>query len=303
MWPGKRRDPVTHLPPVIPSCFDGSMLLGYNTNGLAHHDAVAAIRLLGEMGYQSVALTIDHHCLPPGCPNHPQQFREIQEMLGEYGMRNVIETGARFLLDPTRKHHPTLMCQSAEGRQRRVDYLRYCIDTAAELNSDCVSLWSGASDDSVELEAGLERLADALLPVLDHAQQAGVDVGFEPEPGMFIDTMSSFFRLLSWIDHPALKVTMDLGHLFCQGELPMAPHIHRWADRLVNVHIEDMRAGAHLHLMFGEGEMSFPPILQALQEVGYENGLHVELSRDSHRGPEVAERSLQFLKQQLSALR
>ena len=215
------------------------MRLGYNTNGLAHHDTLSAIRLLGGLGYQSVALTVDHHCLPPGHPDTPVQTQAVKSELQQWGMRNVIETGARFLLDTQRKHFPTLLSSHSADRQRRIGYLKYCIDLAAELNSDCVSLWSGISDDQVELEHGLERLAHSLQPVLDHAAAAGVVIGFEPEPGMFIDTMSSFFRLLSWIDHPALKVTMDLGHLFCQGELPMAPHIHRWADRLVNIHIED----------------------------------------------------------------
>ena len=30
------------------------MLLGYNTNGLAHHDPYQAVELLAELGYRSV---------------------------------------------------------------------------------------------------------------------------------------------------------------------------------------------------------------------------------------------------------
>ena len=46
--------------------------------------------------------------------------------------------------------------------------------------------------------------------------------------------------------------------------MPIAGVIRQWADRLVNVHIEDMRAGVHDHLMFGEGEIDFPPVIAAL---------------------------------------
>ena len=67
--------------------------------------------------------------------------------------------------------------------------------------------------------------------------------------------------------------------------------IRRWAPRLVNVHIEDMRAGRHEHLMFGEGEIDFPPVLRALAEVGYTGGVYVELSRHSHEGPTAARRA------------
>ena len=71
--------------------------------------------------------------------------------------------------------------------------------------------------------------------------------------------------------------------------------IRRWAPRLVNVHIEDMRRGVHEHLMFGEGEIDFPPVLQALAEVGYTGGVYVELSRHSHEGPAAARRAFEFL--------
>ena len=41
------------------------MLLGYNTNGFAHHDPFEAIEVLAEIGYQSVAITLDHGPLNP----------------------------------------------------------------------------------------------------------------------------------------------------------------------------------------------------------------------------------------------
>ncbi len=64
---------------------------------------------------------------------------------------------------------------------------------------------------------------------------------------------------------------------------------------MVNVHIEDMRSGVHEHLQFGEGEIDFPPVLAALQETGYQNGLYVELSRHSHVAPTAAEHAYKFL--------
>ena len=76
------------------------MLLGYNTNGLAHHELFDAIRLLAEIGYRSVAITIDHTALPPYGSYNAQRRRRLRRLLDELGMRSVIETGARFLLDP-----------------------------------------------------------------------------------------------------------------------------------------------------------------------------------------------------------
>jgi sugar phosphate isomerase/epimerase len=271
------------------------MLLGYNTNGLAHHDPFDAIEILAEIGYRSVALTLDHGPLNPFDERWSANLKQLKDALRRLGLRSVIETGARFLLDPRRKHEPTLVSASQEERQRRIDFLKRAIDAAALLDSDCVSLWSGVRPDEASDEAVLERLTESLRAVLGHATNSGVTLGFEPEPGMFIDTMKSFHRLLQWIDVPHLQLTLDVGHLWCQGELPIADYIARWSQRLVNVHIEDMRAGIHEHLMFGEGEMRFAPIIDALARASYRGGLHVELSRHSHEAPTAARKAYDFL--------
>jgi L-ribulose-5-phosphate 3-epimerase len=271
------------------------MRLGYNTNGLAHHSLPAALRLLNSLGYQSVAITIDYATLNPYEPNFEQQVQQTRALLEELEMRSVIETGARYLLDPMHKHEPTLVSPKSAGRPRRIEFLRHAVDLAAALGSDCVSLWSGIVHDAVPREKALARLIEGLNIVLDYADRKNVVLGFEPEPGMLIDTMDSFAELIDAIDSPRLKLTLDIGHLHCLREVPIAAVIRRWNDRLVNVHIEDMRSGVHDHLIFGEGEIDFPPVIAALAEVGYAGGLHVELSRHSHLGPTAAQQAHAFL--------
>ena len=85
------------------------MRLGYNTNGLAHHDLVEAIELLAEIGYESVAITVDHGSLNPFDSRLEQQTDAVRGALQRHGLSSVIETGARFLLDSRTKHEPTLM--------------------------------------------------------------------------------------------------------------------------------------------------------------------------------------------------
>ena len=62
-----------------------------------------------------------------------------------------------------------------------------------------------------------------------------------------------------------------------------------------------MVRGVHEHLMFGEGTMDFPPIFAALREIGYDRGLHVELSRHSHMGVEAVRIAADFLKSLMAA--
>ena len=92
------------------------MRFGYNTNGFAHHRLEDALTILAELGYRSVALTLDHHALNPYDPDTSRQLPLIRERLRSLGLGVVIETGARFLLDPWRKHQPTLLSSDAEER-------------------------------------------------------------------------------------------------------------------------------------------------------------------------------------------
>jgi L-ribulose-5-phosphate 3-epimerase len=270
------------------------MLLGYNTNGMAHHATAEAVRLLAEIGYRSVALTIDHHALPPGGEHTADDIRRLRRLLDELGLRSVVETGARYLLDPRRKHEPTLVSPEAEGRRRRIEFYRHAIRCAAELGSDCVSIWSGARAKGVERDRAWAWLVEGLRQVLDHAAEAGAAVGFEPEPGMFIDTTAGYDELVERLGRDDLRLTLDIGHVHCQDEGPIPEVIRRHAPRLVNVHLEDMRRGVHEHLMPGEGEIDFPPIFRALGDAGYSGGVHVELSRHSHVAPEAARRAYEF---------
>ena len=74
----------------------------------------------------------------------PQAIAVMRELLDRHGMRSVVETGARFLLDPRVKHEPTLMTADATEPAQRIQFYGYAIDMARELGSDCVSIWSGA---------------------------------------------------------------------------------------------------------------------------------------------------------------
>jgi len=270
------------------------MILGYNTNGFAHHRLEDAIEILASIGFQSIALTVDYQNLEPGsCRN---RINTVKDLLVRHDLKVVVETGARFLLDPFRKHSPTLLSETKALRQRRIDFLNYCTELTSLLGGRVVSLWSGAQDISAGEEENWTRLVTSLKAVLQFAEKQNVIVGFEPEPGMFIDTMDRFEELLNRCDHhPALKLTLDVGHLHCLGEVPIENVIQKWSKEIVNVHIEDMKAGVHDHLMFGEGEMEFGSILTAMNEVGYQGGIHVELSRHSHNAVNIAKQSFDFL--------
>ncbi|HEV3083430.1 MAG TPA: sugar phosphate isomerase/epimerase family protein [Gemmataceae bacterium] len=272
------------------------MLFGYNTNGFAHHDFREALCIIQALGYQSVALTLDYHALNPFDSNLAQELPAVRHLLKSLKLRCVIETGARFLLDPRHKHQPTLLSPQPAERGKRLDFLKMAVNIGHALEADAVSFWSGTPVDGASDDVLMERLVEGCRELCDHGMAKHVRLAFEPEPGMFIDNMVRFAELRARVNRPNFGLTMDIGHLHCQGETPIADYLRQWRELIWNIHIEDMRKGVHEHLMFGEGEIDFAPVLQTLQEIGYTGGVHVELSRHSHDAVNTARRALAFLR-------
>src|SRR3954468_2136347 len=217
------------------------MQLAYNTNGLANHNLLDAIGLLADIGYSGISITLDHGALNPYDQDLDAQLDEVAGLLANNSLGCVIETGARFLLDPLHKHEPTLVSPGPAARASRIDFLNRAIDVAARLNADCVSLWSGIVHDGEGEAHEFRRLIESLPAVLEKADERQVTLAFEPEPGMLIDTVNRYNELLDRLssngyDASRLGLTIDVGHLHCQGELPIAEKIRASRNRLVNVH-------------------------------------------------------------------
>lgn len=272
------------------------MIFGYNTNGFAHHRLEDAIDIISLLGYQSVAITLDFHALHPSHEGFSEQVTRVKNLLSAKNLRSVIETGGRFVLDLQRKHQPTLISPVECERQVRLEFLMKAVDIARELDSNLVSFWSGRPLDKASSGVLMDRLVYGCHKLCDYAAERKVRLAFEPEPGMFIDTMEQFAELHQRVNQPNFGLTIDIGHLHCQGEVPISDQLRKWSQLLWNVHIEDMSRGVHEHLMFGEGEIDFLPILRTLTEIGYEGGVHAELSRHSHDAVNAAWKSLDFLR-------
>jgi L-ribulose-5-phosphate 3-epimerase len=268
------------------------MRLGYSTNSVGDVDPLEALPRLRDLGYASLALTLDHHTIDPFAPGRATAVARWRAALAAAGMACVIETGARHLLDPVVKHEPTLVSSDPDARSRRVEFTRRAIDVAAELGAGCVSLWSGIGHDAAPRETMLNRLVAGLEAILDHATRADVTIAFEPEPGMVIDTLARTAALVERLGcPPALRLTVDTGHMECMGEWPYAAHLADWRGLVANVHVDDMCACRHEHLPLGTGDVDLAAALMALAAVGYDGGLHVELPRQAHRWLETARQS------------
>jgi L-ribulose-5-phosphate 3-epimerase len=267
---------------------------GYGTNGFSNHRLDDALDVIAELGYEGVALTLDHHHLDPFDAQVYRQVRHVGQRLAELNLGVVIETGARFLLDKWHKHAPTLLDDEPAAR---LEFQKRAVRIGADLGAEAVSFWAGVRPAHVEPGEAWRRLVGGCAEVLAAAEGAEMMLGFEPEPGMLVECIDDWERLRADLGAPVhFGLTLDIGHCRCLEPVPAEDCVRRVAGQLVNVQIDDMRRGVHEHLEFGQGEVDFPAVLRALTETDYGGLVAVELPRHSHAAPAVARDSLQFLR-------
>lgn len=269
--------------------------IGYISNGFADHSLEQMAELLRRFGYQGIGITLG---FPHLDPFHVSRARlaEVRRLLEAGALEPVIETGARYVLDPHRKHRPSLVSVDAKGREQRIAYYRRAVEIAAELGAPLVSLWSGTPQPGIHADRSWTRLVEGLRTVCDYAAERGVQIGFEPEPGMFVENLAGWRSLRERLPHPALGLTIDVGHLAVTEQEPWAAHLESHVEDLIHVHLDDTRDRRHEHLPFGEGTIDFDAIIAALLRIEYGGVALVELSRHSHVAPLVAQRSMLFLR-------
>ncbi|MGA6163590.1 EboA domain-containing protein [Amycolatopsis magusensis] len=268
--------------------------LGYGTNGFANHRLLDALAVIADLGYTGVALTLDHDHLNPYAEDLPKQLERVAARLSSLGLdKVVIETGARYLLDPWRKHHPTLL---SEDSAPRLGFLEKALRIAAELNADCVSFWSGVKPEGLDDAEAASRLREGIRNLLVPAEALGVRIGMEPEPGHFVQHLRQVLDLREQLgEHELFGVTLDVGHCVAVEPVDAAECVRQAGPLLFNVQLDDMLPKVHEHLEFGDGQLDLPATLAALTEVGYPGLAAVELPRHSHAAPDVAARAFRAL--------
>lgn len=268
--------------------------LGYNTNGFTSHSLLSAIEIIGDLGYDSIAITIDHHSLNPYEDDIDSKIEAVKKKLDSYSLSSMIETGARFLLNPAVKHEPTLISNTKEKRDARIAFIEKSLYIASKLGSHAVSIWSGKKNPEIKTQDAWDWLVSGCKKVSQMATDHGVFIGFEPEPGMMIENMTQYQQLKTAVDSRFFKLTLDLGHAFITEE-SVVKTLRTHKDDIVNIHLEDMKKDKHDHLLFGHGDMNFQEIFNTIRKIDYSGQVNIELSRHSHDAVTVSKNAIEFI--------
>jgi len=69
------------------------------------------------------------------------------------------------------------------------------------------------------------------------------------------------------VNHPRLKLCLDIGHVNVWSKFPPALWIEKFGNRLAHVHVHDNHGVYDEHLPIGKGNVDFQAVFRALKEV------------------------------------
>lgn len=255
--------------------------------------AFAFARELGYTGIEFAPFTInkDAHQITP------EKRAEVRRQAEEAGLEVV---GLHWLLAFTDGYY--LTSPEADVRQRTTEYLSELSRLCHDLGGTVMVLGSPMQRNllpGVSLDEAMAYAAEVIGGAVETMQECGVTLAIEPlgpEEGDFLLTAELGVQLMQMIDSPNVRLHLDVKAMSSE-EKPIVDIIRNSAPHIEHFHANDAnRRGP------GMGEIDFVPILQTLQEIGYEKWVSVEVF-DYEPGVEsLARDSIVYLQQCLQHL-
>lgn len=242
-----------------------------------------------ELGYAGLELA------PFTLAEDPSQLTEADAVqIGDTVRKAGLEvTGLHWLLLQPEGLHLTTPDDAT--RARTVAFVQHLARLCAAMEGR-VLVWGSPAQRSLEdgwnRADAVARAAEAVREISQVAQEVGITVAMEPLPPSYTNFLSSAAEtrdFLRQVDHPACKLHLDVNAM-SHEEIPIAQAIRESADDLVYFHANDPCL-----LGPGMGEVDYAPIRSALEEVGYDGWMSVEVFDYEPGADKIARESLRYL--------
>ncbi|NLS91381.1 MAG: sugar phosphate isomerase/epimerase [Planctomycetaceae bacterium] len=254
--------------------------LAYSSNAYMNFSVEETIRRIAALGFAGLELLADvPHAWPAGLLEERKQA--IRDCLADNGLAisNVNGFMMNAVADPRQPYwHPSWIEPDAHYRAIRREHTKRTIQLAGELGASCIQTEPGGPlNPGQTWRQAAEVFYEELMPCIEVAEDEGIYLLIEPEPGLMIETFEQYLEFVGCINSPAVGLNFDIGHAFCVGQQP-EDWIPRMAEHTRHYHIEDIAGSrVHAHMIPGEGAIDFAPVLRAIQETGYDGWVTVEL--------------------------
>jgi sugar phosphate isomerase/epimerase len=256
------------------------MNLAFSSNAYMNFSVEETIRRIAALGYRGLELLADvPHAWPAGLL--PERKDSIRRALDEHHLRiaNINGFMMNAVADPRQPYwHPSWIEPDPNYRAIRREHTKRALRLAAELGAPGIQTEPGGPlAPGQSWDAAAAVFYEEFMPCVEVADQVGVNLLIEPEPGLLIETFEQYLEFAGRVDSPSVGLNFDIGHAYCVGQDPQ-DWIARMAPHTRHYHIEDIAASrVHAHLIPGRGAIDFAAVLREIAGTGYQGWVTVEL--------------------------
>lgn len=208
-------------------------------------------------------------------------------------------SGIHWVLVQTEGFH--LTHPDPEIRERTANYYVELVNFCADIGGRYLINGSPKQrnlEAGVHVEQAKEWAREVLQPAVNVAEDRGVTICFEPlapTETNFINTAAEAIEFANRFKNPAMSVILDVKAMSSEGR-PLPEIIRSSKGGFAYFHANDANLKGP-----GFGEVDFRPIAAALQEVGYDGFVSVEVFKFEEGAEVIATKSIEYLRSAFAA--
>lgn len=249
------------------------MKIGYRTVSFSDRSIEDAIDAIAEAGYESIEICLENPDLNPLALT-PARAAEIRERIEARGLH--------------------LAAVSYHGNQDQLEDRRQRTYAAIELLADFgapLFVVSSRREEPARLPAQRDEAISYYQELADLCADRNCKLAVEPQPGLVVRSVEDMVKIIRICERPNLTCNVDIAHASITAD-DLSWAIFQLGERLVHIHVADVRNGTHEHLLPGQGEIDFDEVREILDSVGYDGPLVIDIPRPSGDPKDVCREAL-----------
>ncbi len=268
-----------------------------SSNAYKRYKLAQAIRHVALAGYTGVEVTADApHAYPPALTKDDRKSIHSTLAQNRLAVSNLDASPMTALRDEMR---PSWIEADRVLRQERIQHTLDAGQLGKEIGAPTISILAGGElDEEMSRGTAIGLFAQGLKHVAALAAKGKcLPVLIDPREGLLVATAAQALEVLEQVNSPHIGVNLNTGHLHRAGaDIPAA--IRQLKKFVRHVQIEDVAAdGSGEVVVPGTGALDFAAVFEALDEIGYDDWLTVDLSGADVHPDDAARQALKFLGQ------
>lgn len=258
---------------------------------------IQGIRHTALAGYTGIGIIADApHGYPPLLAKPERQAIRAALAKNRLAVSNINASPMTALRDELR---PSWIEADSVLRRERIEHTLDAGQLAKDLGGPTVStLAGGVLEKEMPRDTAVKHFVAGLKQVAAVAAKGKCPaVLADPRQGLIVETAAQVAEIIEQVQSPHVAVNVNTGNFHRSGQ-DVAAAIRELKGLVRHVHLEDVPAdGSDEVVVPGTGLVDFAAVFAALDDVGYDGWLTVDLSGADMHPDDAAKQALQFLKQ------